>query len=76
MSDMRYPEPVVAMISDGFTAAKAFRQHFGLPIQCVAFRSGIKVARLLVIESGVRPSEDEITAIAKAMELPHGVLDA
>jgi hypothetical protein len=31
---------------------KAFRQHFGLPIQCVAFRSGIKVARLLVIESG------------------------
>ncbi|BDA84612.1 hypothetical protein Sa4125_21540 [Aureimonas sp. SA4125] len=73
MSEVLFPEPVVTMISQGFTTTRAFRWHLGLPIQCLASRTGIEVARLLVIESGSSASEDEIEAIAKALELPHGV---
>ncbi|GGD28736.1 helix-turn-helix domain-containing protein [Aureimonas glaciei] len=66
-------EAVVAMITDGFTAAKAFRHHSGLPIQYVAARTGIGVALLIVIESGSSASDDEISAIATALELPRVV---
>lgn len=62
------------MISDGVTTAKAFRQYFGFPIQYIAARTGIDVDRLRFIENGSNPSDDEIVAIARALELPIGLL--
>jgi transcriptional regulator with XRE-family HTH domain len=74
MREARFPETVVAMITEGSTMAKAFRHHAGLPIQYVALRSGITVGRLAGIESGSHASQAEIDAIGKALNLPCGVL--
>lgn len=74
MTFIQIPEAVVAMIVDGFTTAKAFRHHAGLPIQYVSARSGIPVSRLSVIENGTCATDDEIAAIGKALHLPHGML--
>jgi hypothetical protein len=74
MCTLQIPQAVVAMLTDGFTATKAFRHHAGLPIQYVSARSGIPVSRLVNIESGVLASDAEIAAIGKALNLPHGIL--
>ncbi|GGD31180.1 helix-turn-helix domain-containing protein [Aureimonas glaciei] len=74
MTTPQLPEAVVAMIAEGFTTAKAYRQFAGLPIQYVSARSGIPVSRLVGIESGVSASDEEIQAIGKALRLPHGIL--
>jgi ribosome-binding protein aMBF1 (putative translation factor) len=61
------PHGVVSLIVDGFSPARAWREHRGLTQVQVARRMGISQPALAQIETAVRPRKVTRVRLAKAL---------
>jgi hypothetical protein len=71
----KIPEDVIHDIIDiGTTSEQAFRQHAGVSIDQLAYATWIPKDRIIDIESGATPTDEEVRAISDVLEVPVDLL--
>jgi transcriptional regulator with XRE-family HTH domain len=71
-----YPVPaeVATAIASGASRVRAFREYDGVSLSALALTAGITAERMVQIEEGADPTDDELRDIGDALAVPISML--